>query len=284
MNLIENALVFLIIAVIGFFAMKKKVFYGEAAPAFAKFAAYASLPAYMFYTAVTQEGVRVEHIGWCALLSFMLSTAFGLLFFCIAKTARKKATLFAGLLGPPELILFAVPLMVLLHELPILPYVAGVMLGMLPVRFVWHFAVRKKGDSGGILPWWAPAPSCALLFLGLFVQTLGVQLPIFFTDGSYYLGIFCIPLAIFACAIRFYSAVRQTRLDKRVMTAVILRSVLMPAVAFGLCRLLSAPAMVTLSVTLCFAMPYDGEDTWFGYGAAAGLVLIPLYTWLTGVL
>jgi predicted permease len=284
MDVIENALVFLIIAVIGFLAVRRGVFHAEAAPAFAKFAAYASLPAYMFYAAVTQEGVRVDHIGWCALLSFALSAVFGLAGFCIGKIAHKNAFLYAGLWGIPELILFAVPMMVLLHELPILPYVAGVMLGTLPVRFAWSFAARKKGRQVGVLPWWAPVPACALLLLGLLVKALGVKLPIFFTDGSYYLGIFCMPLAIFACAIRFYSAIRQTRPDKRAAITVVLRSVLLPVAAFWLCRLFNAPTMVTLAVTLCFAMPYDGEDAWFGYGAAGGVVLIPLYTWLLGVL
>jgi predicted permease len=268
-----------------------------------------SLPCYLLYN-ITSTFKRGELIGLAGNLaipvisvgvSYILSIAVS----HVLKVDRSRRGVYRSMFFASNTMFIGLPVNVALFGEESIPYV--LLYYLANTSFYWTVgAYEVSRDNSDIKRKLLSTYSLKRIFnpavcgfiTGVILVLTGIELPKFIHDSIKFVGNMTTPLAMFFTGIALHSVKRNgIRIDKDMISLVIARSVICPALVLLLNRIFTVPELMGAVFVIQAAMPVItstsvvakeyGSDYKFaavmsGVTTVTSLVVIPFYMWFMG--
>ncbi|MGE5614426.1 MAG: AEC family transporter [Bacillota bacterium] len=309
LNSVGSVFTIIIIIAAGYILTRAGWFNESTGNIFSKMILNVSLPCYLLYNITStfkrdellalagKLGVPALSIGISYLLSIAVSH--------IIKVDRSRRGVYRSMFFASNTMFMGLPVNIALFGEESIPYVLLYYLGN--TSFYWTLgAYEVSRDNPGIKQKLISMDSVRKIFnpaicgflAGVAVVLAGIELPKFIHDSLKYVGNMTTPLAMFFVGITLHFVKWDSfRIDKDVVSLVIARSVICPALVLLLNYILLVPelmgkvfviqaAMPVITSTSVVAKEY-GSDYKFAammsaVTTATSLVVIPFYMWFMG--
>lgn len=268
LNLIMSALVpVAFVVILGFVAGKKKLISADGAKSLSTTVVNFALPCTLFVSIFNFNPSQFENVGYVLTLVLSITLPFFVALFLgliVWKRPAPEAALFGSNSGFPDMAYFGLPVvMAVVGQQGMLPIIVGnIITSILVIPIIMAMLNKGQGDSksasskksiGSILLNTVKQPVVWAPLFGLALALLGFKLPPLATESLKLIGGISGGLALFTLGILL--SFLTPRIDAQVITAVILKNFIMPALVLGFALMFKLDPILAKGAIIIAACP-----------------------------
>jgi predicted permease len=268
LNLIMSALVpVAFVVILGFVAGKKKLINAEGAKSLSTAVVNFALPCTLFVSIFSFNPSQFENVSYVLTLVLSITLPFFIALFLgliIWKRPAPEAALFASNSGFPDMAYFGLPVvMAVIGQQGMLPIIVGniitsilvipIIMAMLNKGPADASSAASKNSISSILLNTLKQPVVWAPLVGLALALIGFKLPMLASDSLKLIGGISGGLALFTLGILL--SFLSPRIDIQVITAVILKNFVMPALVLGFALVFKLEPVLAKGAIIIAACP-----------------------------